>query len=391
MKNKFNCRRIIQFFGLIFILFSCVEPFELKYDLNQKVIIVEGVISDELVDQIIIIKQSTPNLNATSSQIIGLEKANVEILVNNTEKIQFTESTVDLGNYIGPKNFRAVAGNTYQLLITTAQGQKFASKIEKFTKGSEIKKVYQNFVVTGKPLDKNYKLQHNIYLDTDDPAGKGNNYLWKWKLYESQEICRTCEPQERYYPTPYPGRCIKDLPNFLRNTIYDYQCDGNCWEIIHSLKNNIMNDDFSDGKTITGRLIAEVPLYQLNNGALIEISQQSIDVDAYKYMKILIDQNQNSGGLADTPPVSLVGNIASIDGASETVAGYFRVTDETSFKYWIDRTDVKGDEIRAIGLLGGRIVNLEPTTTDTTRPPKAPCINGYTRTNKRPVGWQDTK
>lgn len=391
MKNYLILRKVSLFIGLFVTLFSCVEPFEIKYDLNQKVIIVEGVLSDEIGDQIIIIKQSSPNLTGSSSQIIGLEKANVEILVNNTEKIQFTESTVNLGNYIGPPNFRAVFGNTYQLLITTAQGQKFASKIEKIKKGSEVKKVYQKFEAFGKPLDKNYKVQHSIYLDTEDPATKGDNYLWKWKLFEAQDICRTCEPQERYYPTPYPGRCVKDLPNFLRNTIYDYQCaSGGCWEIIHSLKSNVMTDDFSNGKTITGRLIAEIPLYQLNAGALIQISQQSIDVDAYKYMKILIDQNQNSGGLADTPPVSLVGNITSVDGARETVAGYFRVTDESVFKYWIDRRDAIGEEIRPIGLLG-RAVNLEPTGSDTTRPPFAPCIEGYTRTNKRPVGWQDSK
>lgn len=391
MKNYLILRKVSLFIGLFVTLFSCVEPFEIKYDLNQKVIIVEGVLSDEIGDQIIIIKQSTPNLTGSSSQIIGLEKANVEILVNNTEKIQFTESTVNLGNYIGPPNFRAVLGNTYQLLITTAQGQKFASKSEKIKKGSEVKKVYQKFEAIGKPLDKNYKVQHSIYLDTEDPATKGDNYLWKWKLFEAQEICRTCEPQERYYPTPYPGRCVKDLPNFLRNTIYDYQCaSGGCWEIIHSLKSNVMTDDFSNGKTITGRLIAEVPLYQLNAGALIQISQQSIDVDAYKYMKILIDQNQNSGGLADTPPVSLVGNITSVDGARETVAGYFRVTDESVYKYWIDRSDAIGEEIRPVGLLG-RAVNLEPTGSDTTRPPFAPCIEGYTRTQKKPIGWQESK
>ena len=108
-------------------------------------------------------------------------------------------------------------------------------------------------------------------------------------------------------------------------------------------------------------------------------------------MKILIDQNQNSGGLADTPPVSLVGNIVSSDGGNETIAGYFRVVDESITRYWIDRSDVFGLEVRPIGLLGGRAVSLEPAGADTTRPPYAPCIEGFTRTNKRPIGWQDSK
>lgn len=353
--------------------------------------IVDGTISDEPGDQIIIIKQSTPNSGGGSSSIVALEKAVVEVLVNEIDKVPFLESAVNPGNYVAPANFKAEFNKTYKLVITTAQGKKYHSKTEKFVKGSAIKKVYQEFFVKGKPIDKTYKVGHNIYLDTEDPVGKGNNYLWTWRLFEAQEICRSCDMQERYYPNPFPGRCIKDLPNFLRNTIYDYQCGSPCWEIIHSLKSNVMNDDFSDGKTITARLIAEVPLYQLNNGALIEISQQSIDVDAYKYMKILIDQNQNSGGLADTPPVSLVGNIVSADGGNETVAGYFRVTDESKIRYWIDRSKVSGEDIRPIGLLGGRDKNLEPAGADTTRPPYAPCIEGYTRTKIQPEGWQFSK
>jgi Domain of unknown function (DUF4249) len=392
LKSKSFIKRLIIPLFFIISIISCIDPYDLGYALDQSVLIVDAVITDEAEAQTVIIKQSTPNLNGTSSSIIGLEKATVEVQINGTEKIQFVESNVNLGNYDGPPNFKAELGKTYQLFITTAQGKKFQSKVEKLLKGSAISKVYQKFETIGKPVDRNFKAQHNIYLDTQDPAGRGNNYLWKWRLFEAQEVCRTCEPQERYYSTPFPGRCVKDLPNFLRNTIYDYQCEGGgCWEIIHSTKQNIMNDDFSDGKLITGRLIAEVPIYQLNAGALIEISQQSIDVDAYKYMKILIDQNQNSGGLADTPPVSLVGNIVSTSGDDETIAGYFRITDSSTYRYWIDRTDFAGLDIKPIGLLGGRQVNLEPAGTDTTRPPQAPCIEGYTRTKKRPIGWQDSK
>ncbi len=391
MKKYSSLYKIILIFLFLTSIASCVDPFEIKYDLNATVLVVDAVLTDEPDDQNVIIKQSSPNPDGTSSYILPFEKANVEIVVNGTDRKQFIESKVDPGNYVGPKGFMAEPNKSYQLIITTGTGKKFESTVEKMVKGSPIKKVYQKLLVNGKPIDRDYKVQHNIYLDTEDPAGKGNNYSWQWRLFESQEICRTCDLQERYYPNPYPGRCIKDLPNFLRNTFYDYQCDGNCWEILHSLKSNIMNDDFSDGKVITGRLIAELPIYQLNAGALMEIKQQSVSLDAYKYLKILIDQNQNSGGLADTPPVSLIGNIQSASNEKETVAGFFRVVDESKYIYWIDRSDLFGLEIRPVGLLGGRRTSLEPSGADTTRPPYAPCIEGYTRTKKRPIGWQESK
>jgi hypothetical protein len=387
LKKKPPLYKLFLISCLSVLVSSCIDPFDLKYNLDKSVLIIDGVLSDEAGEQTIIIKESTPNLTGNNSSIVGLEKALVEIEINGKEKVQFIESKTTLGNYDGPANFKADRNKTYRLFITTAQGKKYQSTIEKILPGSEIKKVYQKFEVKGKPIDKDFKAVHNIFLDTDDPATIGNNYQWKWRLFERQDICRTCERQERYYPNPYPGRCIKDLPNFAREIVYDYQCGGNCWEILHSTSQNIMNDDFSNGKTITGRLIASIPLYQFNTGALIEISQQSIDVNAYKYMKILIDQYQNAGGLADTPPVSLIGNISAIDGSNTTVGGYFRVVDESKFRYWIDRTDIGTIEVKAIGLLG-REVKYEPSGADTTRPPFAPCINSYTRTNIRPEGWR---
>jgi hypothetical protein len=380
--------KILLLFSFVIFVTSCIDPYDLKYNLDNSVLIIDGVITDTPGEQTIIIKESIPNGDGNSSTVFGLEKALVEIEVNGTEKVLFTESKTTKGNYDGPKNFKADLNKTYRLLVTTAQGKKYQSSLEKIKPGNEIKKVYQQFEVVGKPIDKNFKASHKIYLDTDDPPAKGNNYQWKWRLFEAQDICRTCEKQERYYPNPYPGRCIKDLPNFARETIYDYQCNGKCWEIIHSLDQNILNDEFSNGKTITGRLVADIPLYQFNTGALIEISQQSIDDRAYKYMKILIDQYQNTGGLADTPPVSLIGNISALDGSKTPVAGYFKVVDESIFRYWIDRSDIGNAELKVVGLLGGREKKPEPAGVDTTRPPLAPCINSYTRTNIQPEGWK---
>ena len=103
--------------------------------------------SDELGDQLAIIKQSIPSGTGTTSVNIALELAKVEVVVNNSIKIPYTESKTNLGYYYAPKDFAAEPNKTYQLLITTAKGQKFQSKIEKLTKGSLIKNVYQKLIL----------------------------------------------------------------------------------------------------------------------------------------------------------------------------------------------------------------------------------------------------
>jgi hypothetical protein len=383
-------RAVLPIVLLIGLVFSCIEPYEISYNLTKSVVIVDAVITDETEEQNIVIKESTPN--GSTSSIVPMQKAQVEILVNGKEKILFTERPTDPGTYLAPSGFKAQLGNDYQLVIVSAGGDRFESTIERVVKGGEVKAVRQTFENVINKEKKTSSFQHRIFVDTEDPSTLGNNYSWSYRLFESQPICKTCEPGQRYYLTPAPnGRCVSDLPNFLRNVVYDYQCSSSCWEIVHSLKANIMSDELVNGKIIENRLVAEVPLYSLNAGALIEIKQQSLSPNGYRYLKILIDQNQNSGGLADTPPAALIGNIKGLGTDSRPIAGFFRVTDQSTIRYWIDRTGVVGENAKPVGLLGGRASNYEPQGADTTRPPLAPCQNGYTRTNQRPLGWVDSK
>lgn len=375
---------ILSFFLLS--IFACVEPFEIDYNLNENIVIVEATLTDETGPQYIFLKESKLVSNNKVSSNVPLENCKVSVVIDGKDKIQFLEKENEPGSYLSPSNFKIEPNKTYQLVFSTAKGEEFESSLERLEKGAEIKKVYQKLEVIGKTGDKVYQGFHKIYIDTEDPSAAKNYYLWDWNLYEAQEICITCEPQERYYTRPYPGVCIKDLPIGFRNIKYDYECYGACWEILHNNKINIMADDFSNGKTITARHITDVPIYHLNRGAVIEIKQQSINATAYKYYKVLLEQNQNSGGLADTPPVSLIGNIKSK--SSSTVAGYFRVADESKYFYWVDRSDVLKTDILPVYLIG-RPPNFEPTAEDITRPPLVPCINSYNRTNIKPNGWVD--
>ena len=384
-------RPISWLISFALLIYGCVEPYNLKYNINQSVVIIDATITDEDGEQNIVLKESMPN--GSSSSIVAMSNAQVEVMVNGREKVLFTERPTDPGTYLAPMGFKAKFGNTYLLFVTSEAGDKFESSVETIKKGAEIKGVSQSFEKITIKEKNTTAYAHKIYVDTQDPVGNGDFYAWTWKLFESQSICRTCEPGQRYYITPAPaGRCVSDLPNFLRNVIYDYNCNAACWEIIYSLKGNIMSDEFVDGKLIANRLVAEIPLYNLNSGALIEIKQQSLSLDSYKYLKILIDQNQNSGGLADTPPASLIGNVRTLSSNARPVAGYFRVTDETVIRYWIDRTTIpSGVDIIPVGLLNGRLPNFEPQSNDTTRPPLAPCLPGYTRTNVKPEGWVEVK
>ena len=102
-------------------------------------------------------------------------------------------------------------------------------------------------------------------------------------------------------------------------------------------------------------------------------------------MKLLTEQSQNNGGLADTPPAPLIGNVVNTNDASEAVGGYFMVSSERSSLFWIDRKDAVEQRLPTQGFLG-RPVSLEFSELPS-RPPLAPCEEGRSRTPFKPQGW----
>lgn len=365
---------------------ACVDKFEPKIDYNSKVVTVEGTLNNLSEEQKITLK--TSESTRFSSVDRPITKAQVEVIVNGKDRLTLTER--EAGVYYMPMGFKVQVGNTYQLYFKTPAGSEYESGLEAMTNVPKIEKIYDEF--TEKALESNvnqrilYTPGHWIYVDTNDPAGERNFYQWSWTLWESQSICATCERGLFYLSYGNQTNiCIADyrLPD---GTVYDYNCNKPCWQIFYNPQLNVMSDSYSDGRPIIGRLAAKIPLYS-RSGCLVEIKQTSLSSGAYRYLKLLAEQSQSTGTLADTPPAPITGNVHCKTNPEEPVVGYFQASGVIAIRYWLDRLNVQGNG-RPIGLLGGREVTYEPMGTDLTRPPLANCTSGKFRTPFKPVGWQ---
>lgn len=365
---------------LVLWICSCVEPFKLRVKSNLRILTVDATLTDSTDEQSINLNES---VNVTGNVVLyPILKAKVELLVNNTEKIAFIEKGA--GKYALPSGFRTKAGSKYKLFFTKADGTKYESGEDEMFSVPEIIRVHDKFVENG--IEKNFGNEHAnyVYLDTQDPANEKNNYVWSWQLWERQNICFTCEGG-RYFETPRPAGCKRE--NGYEGITYDYYCDGNCWEIFTSKELNVFTDIYTNGNPITNRLIAKIPFYNFG-GALIEIKQQSVSSNAYRYLKLLADQVQNNGSLVDTPPAALIGNIKNISQPDEIIAGFFMVTSVRYIKYWIDRKEPIARKLTPTGLHETSI-REEPMGNIPGRPPLTPCIASPTRTPNKPKGWVD--
>ncbi len=365
-------------------LVACVEPFEAELKLQDSLLVIDGNLTDQPGINYVNLRRSYPSsTNSTISSFVIIKDAEVWLMEDNSARIDLHYFD---GSFVFPDGFTAQAGKNYQLFFKLPDGKQYESDIQKIKKVSPIKKVYQRYLSEGIKLGNQEVPGHKIYVDFDDPAGKGDAYYWTYRLFEKQDYCKTCDGG--YYMRSNlndPGFCQPDPTLQASSISLDYNCEVPCWQILPSNLLVAQNDAFTDGRSVIAKEIAEIPYYT-SYGAVLEIKQHAISTEAYKYIKLLIDQNQNSGSLADTPSTALVGNVRSSTDKRELVGGYFVLSSVHVMNYFMTREDVINAG-RPIGLLG-RPANPEVSSAPG-RPPLAPCTEGISRTKIQPPNWQN--
>ena len=420
---------------------SCVDPLDLSLRGTVNVVVVDGTITNLSEAQIIRLNRSKADPFTGRFGTLPITKAMVEVVVDSTQIIVCQE-TVD-GSYQLPGDFKGQVGHAYQLRFTLTDGTQYASDQQVLRAVPPIDKVTSQFNQRSifPPLGGFFTAGHDLFIDFNDPAQTHDYYRWDWKLYEKQAWCRTCYqgiysvynvtaellgaplPTGNYYSyrsgdTKLLEDCYKELeppqPSIrspLPAYTYDYNCRTTCWEIIYGRDVNIFDDQYSNGGLATGRKVAQIPFYTQNPG-LVEIRQSSLTAGAYRYFKLFQQQTQNTGGLADTPPTALIGNVQNRADPKEAVVGYFTASAVATMRHWLDRKDVSGaplgasDPVGYTGELDDQLfyaLNLrqpiqEPRPPQQPqvylqngppRPPTAICAPSETRTPFKPEGWRD--
>jgi hypothetical protein len=370
--------KTITFFSLILLLWAnqaCIEPFIQDELPEAKILVIESFINDNPKDQqYITIKYS----RAQGLSVFDEFQSGAAVYLLSGSKIRFDFTEKLRGYYYLPSGFKPIKGETYQLFFEI-NSQKYASTLESLPPSApKVDKVYQKFEPNTIPVATNsLGPGHNIYIDYKDDANLDNFYSFKWTLWETQYYCKSCAGGEKYQPSL---GCVKDpfAPLFLS---YDYSCASTCWEIITSKVFNINDDRLINGKNSIGKLVGQIPYYQ-NFAALLRVDIQSISKEFYKYQNLVAQQSQNSGGLADTPPAPIVGNIRNLSTPSEPIVGYFALTSSSNKLYKF----IKDDALGYIPFtLLDHTLQLEPASPF--RPPLAPCVESPSRTKIEPEGW----
>ena len=367
---------------LIALTSSCITPIaNFEQVANRSFLTVESFISDESGQQRTRIYMSADKISG--GFFTPLTKAQVYIVDEKGVREDLIEQTIR-GTYLTSSKFVGRVGGTYTLNIETVDGKKYQSAPETMKPVPEIEKIITQFeVLNNYAKGDSRRGGFNVYVDFQDPATPSDHYQWYWKHYQRANICETCVGGNYNFVS---NMCV--YPRVPTEQIWNYQCDGNCWDISFSTDLNIFSDTYLNGQRITGKQVARIPFDGVSKYYL-QFEQRAITRNSYNYYQSLNAQTQNTGTLFDVPAETRFSfNIKSTTNPEEKILGIFDVYSVRKRIFYIDRSIGIGSEIPVTTPMVGDIFSCPPGGSATCKD-KVQCAEGLFRTPFKPSGWRD--
>jgi hypothetical protein len=380
-----------------FLVWGCVEQYDVTFDRSVNILSVEGNLTDT---DSSIIKLSFSGNSPLDFQFKFIENATVSVLENGRE-IPYEHRK--RGIYMPVlKSFRGKQGRVYQLKIKLMNGSVYESTPDTMLKTIEINKIYDEYdseKANKGSIDDPYsnKEKIRVYVDLPKTNNRKSYYFYKWTHFVSAYSCGDCER----------GRYIRAIPSDCSSfgvdcAVYDpifhpyffryYPCSGNCWLYLSSRSFRSYTDFYVTTPEARRVLAAEIP-FNNTSKYFIVLDQFSVSREAYLYYQLLEQTSKNSGSLFDPLPVALVGNVYNPRDATEKVIGFFTVAGVLKKGHPIFKSKFPS-------IPNSRELEIDnPFPTPNGPPPKKDmfgcfppyfeCKNTDIRTNIKPVDWDE--
>ena len=303
---KKTYKTIVLILGII--ITSCIEKYTPEItDLDINKIVVNGGVTDTEGFQSVFISRST---DMSKPRFIPVSNCDVKISDNKGNLFQlYEDANGEYQAYFEQKYL--TEGTAFKVDVLTPDGQLISSEYDTLHVSPEIDSVYyiKEDILTSNP---EYNIQGiQFYIDYN---GQNTNAKYiRWDLYETYE-----------YHAKYPIQFLFDSRGFYEIDPPDYSKNV-CWAtkrvlIIFTLSTN----NLAENKYL------KYPLHYVNNktqrlayGYSLLVKQYSLSEQAYNYYQQLQLNVNNEGGLYDTQPFQIEGNLSNVSNPNKIVLGFF--------------------------------------------------------------------
>jgi hypothetical protein len=383
---------------------SCISPYDFSLEDNPKFLLVDGQIYDQ--DSCVIrLYYTNQRNNDPTNQVIA--DAKIQVIENGNKRINFIFEEV--GQKYKPEKltFRGCVNCSYQLSIILPNGQEYISTIDTLKTPDRYTNIFDTY--------NSQKKAFEVYADLKPKSSANLFYQTYFINYERCKFCAdcvSCSGYETVPNVPCPGlfkSCTsakRGDTQFLENRYnYGFRCDisnpksYNCWNFKRQRYYSIFADNILPIGSNRTQKFLDVPLTDYTRYYL-EVYQNNITSDAYRYMKSLEENGQRTGTLTDPTPPIITGNVYLKSDEKQKVLGFFQVSGQQKYGYYVEKAKAPSGEplqssnpdlmyydIRPFELIGngcgkdcGGSVPVAPF---------AECTLSSFRTNVKPLNWRD--
>lgn len=306
---------LIRFFPLALILsVSCLEPYDPPIDQQAlNILVVEGFIN-----------ASTNAAEVKLSHTQPIHDSDVASAETNAKvSIQASTGGLYLLNELEPGVYRADQividkSALYTLHIKTSFGLEYSSDTIRIRDTPPIDSLSFGLSNDGEDL--------TIRVNTHDPSAKTRYYAWEYsETYE--------------YNAPYNSgyTFVNKIPAIRKP---EERIDK-CWHTIPSSKISIGSTEQLTEDILSQQLLTTIPKGspKISVRYSILVKQRAISAAEHVYLGLL-RKTESLGGLFDTPPVSVIGNVHQVNDASVPVLGYFSGATVQEKRIFVDRSEL---------------------------------------------------
>ena len=342
MMIRWRFKKIVCFF-LFIGLNACVDPISLSVGGNANLLVVDGLITDELGPYVIKLSRTIPFDNNQPLRVYSIPEKGALVTLTDNEGHSQQLTEVESGSYL-THSITGKVGNTYTISIQTKDGKKYHSAPEKMNAVASVAELQYEFktsdvlFVNSNGSPRVQKLEEfYIYAVVNDPLELGNSYRWQSSgIFEFFSLTGIPEIKQCWAPT---------LSRLERNL-------------------SIYSDRESKSSQI--RQLVGVVNYDRPTYYQVKVKQQSITEGAYEFFKRMRQQQTTTGSIFDAAPTPIVGNIVSENDEDEVVLGYFGASAVTEATLLINRFAGANylPPTRNIAIQSGDCRNHEPDATN---------------------------
>lgn len=281
--------KYIIFIFCLIMLTTCVVPFEVPVSQLKRDYTVSGIITDNPGPYSVKMAYSS----AYAKDVAGYNQPvlGAWVTINDEESGEHVTLTYQkAGVYVSDSLFRGKVNHHYHLRILTIEGDMLVSKPELLPPLNTVVTTHHEYV---NESDLNPEGDKVWITMTDDP-GEANYYRWKYEgVYRFSTFSWMVDPHQTY-----------------------------CWRYEYFNTDLMLaSDHLINGKSFK-QDITVVPYFS-STPYLLTIYTLSLTEEAYNFWNLVERQINNSGGIFDSPPSDIQGNLYCVNDPKKEVLGYF--------------------------------------------------------------------